>query len=152
MNLYQQLADKVKELTVFCIEQRGKCFAEFDAAKLFRYVAFHLLNGTLFVGYENGKVALVVFAWPENSDDLRCRNDTGTPLFVWQQPATDGDAFLIGGVVGNRKFMPEVLKQVNGAWPDSPRKKLFTFRRGRFVEISWKAVERFTCYGFSQNS
>ena len=156
MNLYQQLADKVKELAVFCIEQRGKCFAEFNAAKLFRYVAFHLLNGTLFVQRdENGKVQMVLFVWRDDAGEILRRDAANEPQFSWQMPNNDGNAVLIGQVIGNRRWMPQLFSQVMAHWPDSPRLRLFTYRRRenapRLTEITWPTLTRFT-YGHTQHS
>jgi hypothetical protein len=144
----QPLVDKVNRVTAFMLEHRGRCFAGWTAAKVFRFVAWHILNGTLFVAFsENGTLGLVVIAWPEIADDVTVRARDGAPQFVWDNVPREGDCFLIADVAGNRKLMPDILEQVSGAWPDSPRKRLFTYRRSRLKEMDWTTIRRFT-YGF----
>lgn len=144
MNTTEQLANKIKAITVFLLQHRGPCFAGMDAAKLFRYVAFHLLHGCVFVAYDAaGNISTVFFAWPLDRAEMLRRDAAGEPLFIWEAPKCDGDAFFIGGIVGKRRFGAEVFKQVSGAWPESPRKQVFTFRKGKLVELSWKELTRF---------
>ena len=147
MNVHQQLADKVKKLTVFCIANRGKCFAQLDAGRLFRYVAFHLLNGNLFAEYdEAGNPSMVIICWP----DLSARLVSGEPVFNWQAPVVGGDAIFVAEVIGCRTLTKKFLKAVTEHWPESPRRKLFTFRMKNntptLVELNWETIQRFTNY------
>ena len=146
MNHLQQLADKVKALTVFMIENRGKCFQEIDAARLYRYVAFHLIHGSVFTHCDkNGKVQMVVIAWREQAEEILRRRAAQAPQFDWQMPRADGDAILIDAVIGNRKWMPQIISQVTEHWPDSPRLRLFTHRGANPLrEIKWNTITRFT--------
>jgi len=149
MNVHQQLANKIRVLAIFCLEKRGKCFAGMTPATLFKYVAFHLLNGSLFVQRdESGGVQMVVFVWREHSCDLLAREAAGLPQFFWQMPPAGGDAVLIGAVIGERRWMPQILQQVTAHIPESPR--LFTYRhrdgKPKLSEITWPSLRRFT-YG-----
>lgn len=155
MSTYHQLAAKVKELSVFCLENRGKCFAQFDAAQLFRYIAFHLLNGTLFVERdENGKVQTVVFAWRDNAVDILLREAAKEPQFYWQMPNNNGNAILIGQVIGKRRWMPQIYRKVMAHWPESPGLRLFSYRQRegapRLEEFNLDTLKRFT-YGLTVN-
>lgn len=153
MNTAQQLADKIKGITVFLLERRGKCFAGMDAAKLFRYVAFNLINGNLFVERdETGRVQMVVFAWRDDAGEILRRDADNEPQFTWQMPNHEGNSILIGQVIGKRRWMPQLLNMVMAHWPASPRLRLFTYRRRhdapRLTEITWPTITRFT-HGFA---
>jgi hypothetical protein len=148
MTTHQQLAAKIKALTVFIIENKGRCFDGIEASRLFKLVAFYLLNGNLFCTYDkNGKVQTVVFVRREDSSELLHRVKQSLPLFDWQMPRTDGDAILIEGVIGKRKQMLQILQQVTEHWPDSPRRKLFTIRMKNntptLVELGLQTLKRF---------
>ena len=148
MSITQQLADRVKELTVFCVEHRGtRCLRDCDPAKVFRYIAFNLLNGTLFEGRDkNGKVQIVVFAWLDCAADIMRRAAADEPQFNWQMARTEGDAILVGDVIGSRRWFCKIVEQIKAHWPDSPRKRFFTYRgdRPRLKEFTLKTVLRFT--------
>jgi hypothetical protein len=151
----QQLADRIKQLAVFCMEHQGKCFNGFSAAKVFRYVAFHLLTENLFVQTnKNGKVQMVVFAWKANASDILHRDASMLPQFNWIKPQDSGDAILIAQVIGNRRWMPQIFSQVMAHWPDSPRLRLFAYRwrenAPKLTELTWTAITRFT-YGHAFN-
>ena len=197
---YERIAEKVKSLTMFCLERRGRCFGGFTPAQLFRYVAFQLLNGHLFADMdETENVRAVLFVWPEREADIRRRDAAGEPQFAWRMgsapgpgaandgpvvgtnargshelmvpaaravsgarprrtaagPALPYDSFLIGQVIGSRQLLPKLVKQAMAHWPDSPRKKLFTYRlkngTPRLTEYPWPIVKRFA-YGLSQHS
>ena len=152
MTIHQQLSAKVKALTVFLIENKGQCFGDTEASRLFKLVAFYLLSGNLFCKYdENGRVQMIVFARLEDSGQLLSRAEKNLPLFNWQPPQLDGDSVFIEHVIGARQFVPEIFRQITELWPDSPRRKLFTMRMKNntptLIEISWQTLERFCNYG-----
>ena len=89
-------------------------------------------------------VALAAIAWLGNADAIQALATYGMPQFVWQELPKNGDSILIADVAGNRRWMPEILKQVYGAWPDSPRKRVFTYRRSKLVELNWQTIFRFS--------
>ncbi len=138
---------KIRALAVvnFFLSHRGRCFNGWTELKISQYVLWHLLNGTVFVASEPPfEVALAVIAWPGNADAMQALAHYKMPQFVWQELPKNGDSILIADVAGDRKLMPEILKQVHGAWPDSPRKRLFTYRRAKLVELSWTTILRFS--------
>ena len=145
MKVTQQLADEIKRCVVFLMEHRGRCFDGWPASQLYKFCAYHWLNGTLFASCApDGAFRLVVIAWLENAARIIARAAAGTPHFTWEQLPKDGDSILIADVVGERSLLPDVRRQVNGAWPDSPRKRLFAFRKGRLVELAWPTIDRLT--------
>jgi hypothetical protein len=143
-DLCPTLAARLRGITAFLLENRGRCFPGWPSATLFRFAAWHWLNGTLFAAYDSaGQPALVAIAWLADFATVQARARRGEPLFDWQSLPLDGDTILIADVVGNRKFTGEIIQQVHGVWPDSPRKRLLTHRRGRLVELSWPTLVRF---------
>jgi|GEM_PF-6999019 len=144
---YQNLADRIKKLTVFCIEHSANCFAEFQPHNLFKYCAFNLLNGNLFAVWENGEVQMIAFAWRANAGELLRRDAAKEPQFDWRPEQPNGDALLIGQITGNRKLSGEIIKQVMAQWPESPRLRVFIYRKrnGAAVmkEVNWKILQRF---------
>lgn len=144
MNAHEQLIEKIKRLTVWLCQHRGRCFKEWLPWKIYRYVAWHLLNGTLFVAYDEDGIAMTFFAWLTDAQDVQARAAADQPQFDWHCLPGSGDSIFIAEVCGKRTFMPEILKQVGGVWPDSPRKRLFTYRRGRLVELTWQTIHRLT--------
>lgn len=142
---HQQIADRVKALTLFCLAHRGKCFEGWPAWKIFRFVAWHFLNQTLFVANEpNGEIGLIVIVWPNTARRIMFLDRNGQPQFDWQHLPLDGDAFVVADVLGNVKLLPDIWTQVSGEWPDTPRKRLFTYRRGKLKELTWTTVRRLT--------
>ena len=149
------MAATIRELAVFCLEHRGtKCLRDCDAAKVFRYVAFHLLNGTLFVARDkNRKVQIITFAWLDDSVEVVRRAAADESQFNWQPTRNDGDSLLVGDVIGQRRWFGKIVEQIKARWPDSPRKRLFTYRgeKPALKEFDLNTVLRFA-YVQSQNT
>ena len=144
MNNHHKLAAKIKELALFCLTRRGACFKGVDAAKLFRYVAFHLLLGSLFVDRDVNGVKMMVFVWRGWAADIQRRAAEDLPQFEWKLPTNEGDSLFIAEVIGNRRSMAHILKLVKAHWPESPGFRLFTYRRHGLAELSWNTVLRFS--------
>ena len=141
------LADKIRAITVFCLTHCGRCFADFTPPKLFRYVAFHLLNGTCLRAEHTDELKAVAFYQPANAAEIIARDQAGEPQFTWSQTKGCEDSFLIGQVMGRREWFPDIIRQVRAAWPDWAQHRCFTYRwrqgRPRLVELSWQTIQRF---------
>jgi hypothetical protein len=125
---------------------------------VWRYVAWHFFAGCIFgVFGERGEPLAVAFVQPAREAELRDHASRGEAVFYWGKPlaSEQADSIFIAEVIGKRVFMPSIVQQVMAHWPDSPRKKLFTYRfKGgvlTLTEISWPTLTRFT-YGRTQCS
>ena len=99
-----------------------------------------------------GLVGAAAILWPNDAAKIQAIAELDKPQFTWSPTPPNGDSILIADVAGDRGLVPQILKQVMAHWPDSPRKRLFTYRRGRLVELSWKTVKRFTYGKLAENS
>lgn len=120
-----------------------------------------------------GPIALAAIAWLGDAATIKHKAELDSPQFSWdgfseqQSPDRKGagfclarsmgnrsltvgaqlDSILIADVAGDRRFMPEILKQVMARRVPAPpaifQKRLFTYRRGKLVELSWATVRRF---------
>jgi hypothetical protein len=90
-----------------------------------------------------GLIGAAAILWPNDAATIKAIADLDKPQFAWSPTPKDGDSILIADVAGNRKFMPEILKQVMDRWYDGPwrchpqanifQKRIFTYRRGELV-------------------
>jgi hypothetical protein len=124
---------------------RPTCFAGWKSDKVFYYVLVNLLNGNVFVAPDRfGKIGLVAIAWVDDAVRIMDLNARALPLFDWNEFPKSGDSIVVADVAGDRKLMPEILEQAMGRWVDAPQKRLFTYRRGKLAELSWKKILRFS--------
>jgi hypothetical protein len=169
-------------LAKFFLNHRGRCFEGWSTDKIFYYVLVNLLNRNVFVALADkfGRIGtsvlpgigLAVIAWLDDAARIQDLDACGLPLFDWNGFPSDGDSIVIADVAGDRRLMPEILKQAIVRWgehaprvlfrapsretdavarPDArgaralpTQKRLFTYRRRKLVELSWKTVIRFS--------
>lgn len=154
MNTREEIAEYVDGVLRFILDNRGRCFAGWDLRKIHAYLFWHFLNGTLFVvsqrtppkafgATDRIEIVAIAIAWLQNETAIRLLDSLGLPQFVWASLPDDGDSILVADVCGSRIMISEIVQQVMAHWPDSPRKKLFTYRREKLVKMSWKQVLRF---------
>lgn len=140
------------EVTNFFLSHRGKCFEGWTPDKVAKYVLVHAVYRNVFVALDRfGLIGAAAILWPNDAATIRAMAELDKPQFTWSPTPKDGDSILIADVAGDRQFMPEILRHVMAHWPDSPRKRLFTYRRGNLVELSWKTVNRFVYGKLAQN-
>jgi hypothetical protein len=141
----QAMAEAIKRIVVFCLERQGRCFKGWSADKIFKFLAWHYLNGSLFMvttnEHEGTRILAVGVAWPMDAAMIRYRDAEGLPLFEWQPCDWDGDALLISTVFGERKYCAVLLKLALNQWPQC--KTVFTYRRGVLVELDEGVLGRF---------
>lgn len=147
-HIIAELAGKAREICAFCIARRSaKVFAnDTDGRIFFRYVTFQLLSGNVLVVRQGGQISGVAFVWPERAADVLAREARGEEHFNWRPPVVGGDAVVIGQVIGTRTASFGWRKLAVQRWPDFHARRLFTWRRGKLVELCGKAVKRF-CRG-----
>jgi hypothetical protein len=108
---------------------------------VFKYIAHHALAKTLFLCRDGRKIAAVGVAWPLTVKELFRRNRVKQPQFDWKALPEPGNALLIGPVIGTRKYLVKLWRVALNRWPFIRR--IFTYRRGRLVELHLRTMERF---------
>ncbi len=146
MSSNQQTADEIKEIVVFCLEHRGRCFAGWSANKIFKYVAFHFLSGTLFLVRDGDQITGVAIGWLGKAAEFLRRDERGIPQFAWGLPEK-GNALLIADVFGSRETCGKLWEQALKKWPKINR--VFTYRQGgqeqrpHLIEFTPETLKRF---------
>lgn len=137
-------AEQIKEVAIFCIANQGRCFRDWDASKIFRYIAFHFLSETLFVTRNiEGEIAGVAIAWTAKAKEILRRDERGIPQFAWGLPDA-GNAMLIADVFGKREVCGSLWRQAFEKWPHV--KRVFTYRgtdSPKLIELTVKTLNRF---------
>lgn len=145
------------ELEEFFRSHRGRCFPGWDGRKIADYLLVQLVHGNVFVARAPGEatrptgpIAFAAIAWLNDAERIVENDRMGLPQYDWNRFPSGGDSILIADVAGDRSLMPEILKQVMARvdkWHCHPhaifQKRLFTYRRGKLVEPSWKTIFRF---------
>lgn len=145
MSNVEKLLGTVRDITTFCILHKGRCFNGWEASKIFRFIAFHLLNETILVTRNiDGKITGVAIAWTAKTEEIRRRDEKREPHFEWKLPEP-GKALLIADVLGTRSVCGELWKQALNKWPMVER--VFAYRRkdGKpmLKEFSMETLNRF---------
>ena len=130
-------ADIVREVTMFALRRKRVCFDGWKPEIVFRYFAFHLLAGTLFLAREGRALLGVGVAYPCHEHFLR--ENEGKP-FSWTLPE-QGNTLFIGEVItAKRKAIPALLRQAMAKWPWVST--IMTYRRKKLVELHMSQLER----------
>lgn len=139
------VAERTREICAFYLARKnGRVFVEgHDERWIFRYIAFHLLSGNIFVVRERGAIAGVAVAWPDRAANIFALEAAGEPQFNWRQNVEPGDAVFIGPMIGTRACGYGWRKLALQRWPDLAARRVFAQRRERLVEISAGVVKRF---------
>lgn len=134
MNRTQQFLCRVDEVTQFCLASRGPCFNGWTREKVFLYVGFHSLAGTIFVIRKSDhSIQSVGFGWPATFQGV-------AQVFSWK-PTAPGHALFIAEVIGDRSSAGRMFRMAMKRWPKV--KRFFTYRREHLVEIKPGALMRF---------
>lgn len=141
--LEQAQADFLRSISIFCIEHGGDLYADWSGEKVFKFLAFHWLQGGLFVAREGVEIRAVMVAWRDATEEIFRREREDEPHFEWKEPPAAGDAILMGAVIARDKDSILRLVQLASArWPDWKMRRLFTYRRGELHELAPAAIER----------
>lgn len=131
------------EISDFFWRNKGRCFEGWSTKKLHDYVLVNVVRRNVFYALDGAKIGLAAIVWPEYARMIRALDAAGEPQFSWTICPHKGDSLLIADVAGQRALMPEIFKQVQERWPDCRRQRLFTYRRGALVELTWETATRF---------
>jgi hypothetical protein len=144
MTKRQQLAEKVREVTAWIVENKGCAFAGWPSSVIFKYVAFHAISGTIFIKrIVTGQIEGVAFAWPVESSEA-----VKSP-FDWTLPRP-GTCLLISEVVtapATRR-----ARVVKWLWDHAPERwptfdTVLTWRHGKIHELRSQVMERYFMKG-----
>jgi len=140
----KKTADQVREITVFCLERKGRCFNGWNPAKVFRWFCYHYLNGTLFTVIQDGSLKAIGCAWRACRSDIEGKNLDKLPPFDWTPTNRTGDATVIGQVFGDKHTCYELWAAVCKKWPESKSQPVFTWRNRKIHRLKKEVVERFS--------
>ncbi len=138
-----RLREFVQAVTAFCWEHRsGPVFKTWPREKVWTYVGFCSTRRMCAVAIEKGRIVTVAFGWPAWGEHVEARAAAGAPEFTWSNPIQGGDSIFIAEVIGDRRHL-RTLYDTLGEWcPDLDERKIFTYRRGKLVELSQKTMQR----------
>jgi hypothetical protein len=134
------------EITRFFLMRRGRCFEGWTRDKVAKYVLVNAVYRNVFVALDRfGLIGAAAILWPNDAATIKAIAEAGQPQFTWSPTPRDGDSILIADVAGDRRLISQILKQVMAvaAPPAIFQKRIFTYRRGKLVELSWPTILRF---------
>lgn len=140
--LDQDTVDTIRQIAIFCIENRGRCFVNWSNNTIFKYVAYQLFAGQILSYWESGRIKTIAVASRDTAENIL----KGSNLFDWKEPR-QGDSILVGAVCGDASSLPDMMVALENKWPDCKVCRWFTMRRGKPHEIT-ESKERFL-YGRS---
>ena len=109
---------------------------------VFAYVFFHVVARTVFIVRQGSEIAAVAFAWSNPETEIRKRAAAGSPQFDWRRTGEEADALFVAQVIGRWELLPRLVRQIVARWPDAERRKIFTYRRKRLVELKPDVIAR----------
>ena len=141
MTKLDALADRLRELTAWVCEHRGRAFKEWRPAIIYRYLAFHALNGTVFVVRKNKKLAGMAVAWSGDFHHFSNRDNLRLPYFDWTLPEKGSTLLLCEVITTQPGATKGLYAKLKSAYPQCRR--LLTYRRNRMIELSLKHLAGF---------
>lgn len=135
-------AARAREIAEFLLRRAPQLFAGWPPRTLFAYVFFHVAARTVFTARERGELAAVAFAWSAPEGQIRDRAAAGQAVFAWRTGDDRADALFLAEVAGKKRLFPRLFRAGFARWPDWQRRKIFTFRAGRLVELAPAAIAR----------
>ena len=137
----------VRGLHAFALDHGGACYDGWPHDLVFRYLAWQFCARQICVVHDRASIELAGFLvlWPDDSTQIRYREAEGLPHFDWQL-RSGGDSYILAEVIvreGDRGWAVRRLGELAARrWPDWKLRRLFTWRRGRLVELNPAAVAR----------
>jgi hypothetical protein len=136
-------ADRAREITEFCWRNGRSAFPGWEVPTLYAYVFFHVVDRTVFLVREHGEISAVGFMWGVPESEIRSRADAGEPVFCWKRSQDNADSVFMAELVGSAAEFPRLTRGAEQRFPEWwKRKKVFTFRRGKLVQLDRDTIER----------
>lgn len=127
----REIADKVRAMAIFCLERKGKCWQGWNPAKVFRFLAFCYLCGTVFTIYDGAKIKALAIVFRVTDEELKNEGS----IFDWCKTHEHGQHTLVCDVFGDKKEMATLYSMACDKWPEMVGNPLFTFRKGVLKQI-----------------
>jgi hypothetical protein len=144
MIVTQQLANNIREIAIFCLSNKGRCFKDWNGNKVFSFIAFHLFSGGLLIHRENGEIKSVGICWTSDAEEIIRRDKAGEPEFDWTIQKS-GNALFISQVFGSRAYCDMLWKMALEKWPNVTRFFAYRLKDGKAVlkEFDEKTISAF---------
>lgn len=131
----RETAALIRQFCIFCLERKGKCYAGWNGAKVFRWLAWHYLNGTLFLVWEGSTLKGLGVAFRVRHSELLQKVQADAYIFDWKALNEQGDATFICDVFGSRKYCKGLWDKVCTKWPEANAQPVYTYRKGKLHEL-----------------
>jgi len=128
--------ERSKEIVQFCLRESKGLFARWPVPTLFAYVFFRLVDRTVFVLRDNGRITAVASAWGRPETEIRAGR-----TFGWKRSQDGADAVFIAEVIGQRRHLPRLARLLSKRLPGWEKKKVFTMRSEPDRPMDRKLVE-----------
>jgi len=136
MKSLQKQGDVVRELTMFALRRRRACFEGWEPPLVFKYLAWHLLAGTLGIVREGRALLGVGIAYSASMEHIV---EHEGKAFDWKLPER-GNVLYLEEVIAVRRAIPRLLEMAMNRYPWINR--IMTLRRGKLVELRLSALTR----------
>ena len=129
-------ADCVREITMFCLRRKGRCFRGWAPQIVFRYLAFHFLAGTMEI-VRDGRALLGVGIRYTGDMDYFVKHEGKS--FDWTLPEP-GNCLFIAEVIACKRGIRMLCRTAMKNYANISG--IVTFRRGKLVPISLAEINR----------
>jgi len=137
------IADFEQHLFLCACARLHRHNSNFDR-KVFAYVAFHIISGSVVVARSNrGDINGVGFVWPDVEREVIRRAQNDLPQFNWTQPTKEGDCYFIAEVIGNRKSCAAMYQWFSAKTKDFVASPKYTYRRGKLKVLNYGRLKQF---------
>jgi hypothetical protein len=139
--------DRAREITEFWVKSNrqrglGSSGPAPSVPTLYAYVFFSLVDRTLFVVRRHSAIVAALTVWGMPEAEIRQMDAEGESTWQWRRSRDDADSLCVGEVIGARELLPALVRQVSSRWPNWRDKKVFTYRRGKLVQLDPATVEK----------
>lgn len=136
-------ADRAREITEFCLRHGKSAFPGWEVPTLYAYVFFHLVDRTVFLVREHGEITAIGFMWGVPEAEIRERTKADQPVFAWKRSQDNADSLFMAELVGSEAEFSRLTRSAAARFPEWwMRKKVFTFRHGKLVQLGRETIER----------
>jgi hypothetical protein len=140
----QQLVEKIKKVTDFCVEHRSKWVMQgmADWHKANRYIAFCMMMGKCAVLWKKDEVQGVLFYWPDFAEHIEMKYAENRPQFEWAEPIS-GDCVFAGDLIGDKESAGNIIGTLLEQFPHLLITPIYTYRKGKLKKLNIRLLQRF---------
>ena len=138
------LSSYLWKLTDWCLAHRSKHVLQGSRDVVFRYVAFCHLVGKMAVKINpvTKEIEACAFYWSDFKERIEAKAENNMQQFEWAK-THQGDALFVAECIGSRKAIAAIYASAIENFPNLITVPIFTFRKGKLVELSKADIERF---------